>query len=216
MKQRVCTRDCYIHHNSIFSTILLSPYMVSIFYSILSSILTISIIYGITTYPLSLWIYLSFHILIVIIIYKFLLHILRDSIKDKYIEIISREWTIRVSSIILLSVYIYIFINGYRPDYLSDSLMQTIKQASNSIYSDCRYIDYILRIHIELDSSFWWITTHSSEVVKDTIIQNIIWLSFISINALAILGINRFIVQVVYFLDRLFSITPPKRRGERD
>lgn len=205
MNERLCFKECYFDKSSIISRLLLSPYFVSLFYVIISSILSLSIVYGVISYPPLLWWYFILHILLVILIFQSLIRVFRYTIRDRYIEIFAREWTIRISSLLLLGVYIYIFITGYTPTFLSDTLLGTIKNASNSISSNCLYIDYILRLNIELDSSFWWITTNSSDMIDTSISKSIIWIGFIILNTLAILGVNRFIVMIVYIVNKIIT-----------
>lgn len=205
MNERLCFKECYFDNSSIFSRLLLSPYLVSLVYLFLSSILTLSIMYGVINYPTLLWWYLIGHILSVILIYLLLIRVFSSIIRDRYIEIFAREWTIYISSIWLILVYIYIFTTGYAPDYLSSSLLETIQNASNSITSNCIYIDYILRLNIELDSSFWWIAYNSSDVIDTSISKSTIWIVFILLNALSVLGINRFIVVIVYLVNKIIT-----------
>ncbi|MFK5976036.1 MAG: hypothetical protein QM493_05975 [Sulfurovum sp.] len=213
MNERLCFKECYFDNSSILSKLLLSPYLVTIVYGIISSLLTISIIYGVINYPTILWWYLIVHILSVIVIYLILIKVFKSIIRDRYIEIFAREWTINISSLLLLSVYIYILLTGYVPSYLSSSLLETIQNASNSITSHCVYIDYILRLNIELDSSFWWITSSSSQIIDTKLSKSIIWLGFIVLNSLSILGINRFIVMIVYLVNKIIT---NKSKVEKD
>ena len=205
MNERLCFKDCYFHQSSLISRLLLSPYLVSIFYLSISSILTLSIIYGVVNYPTILWWYLIVHTIIVVLIYKLLIKLFRYTIRDRYRDILAREWTIGISSLLLICVYLYIFLTGYMPSYLNNSLEVTIANASNSISSNCQYIDYILRINIELDSTFWWITSTSSKLTDIPLAKSAIWIGFIIINVLAIVGLNRFIVTIVYIVNKIIK-----------
>ncbi len=212
MNERLCFKECYFDNSSILSRLLLSPYLVSFVYIILSSLLALSIIYGVISYPIMLWWYFVVHILLVILIYLSLIKVFNSIIRDRYIEIFAREWAINISSLLLISIYIYILLTGYIPTYLSSSLLETIQNASNSITSNCLYIDYILRLNIELDSSFWWITSNSSEIIDTSLSKSAIWLGFILLNSLAILGVNRFIVTIVYLVNKIITNTPKVKK----
>lgn len=205
MNERICFKKCYFQDNSIFSKILTSSIGVVTFYFILSMAFTFSIMYGVISFPYQIWLYLLVHIVLVTFIYKKIIKSLEHTIQDKFINIFSREWTINISSIILFFMYGYIFYNGYEPDYLVKDLVKTVENASNSISSSCLFIDYLLRLNTELDGTFWWIVSNSSETFNNETLKTAIWASFIFINSLAILGINRFIVQLVYLLDKIFS-----------
>jgi hypothetical protein len=204
MNERRCFKDCYFKESSKFSKILLSRIVVSFVYFILSIVLTLSIMYGIITYPTLLWWYLVVHVVIVIFIYKSIIKLLQNTIQARYLDIFAREWTIALSSLLLFLVYIYIFTSGYEPEYLGETLAVTMQNASNSVSSRCFYIDYILRIKMEIDGTFWWIATKSSESLANSGAKSVIWVTFITINSLAILGLNRFIVQSVYLINKFF------------
>ena len=205
MNKRRCFKNCYFQNNSIFSKILISSMGVVVFYSIFSIAFTLSIMYGVISFPYQLWLYLLIHIALVILIYKKIIKSLGGTVQDEYLNIFSREWAINITSIILFVIYAYIFYNGYEPEYLVKDLVQTINNASNSISSSCLLIDYLLRFKTELDGTFWWIVSNSSETLKSEVLKTAIWVIFIFINSLAILGINRIIVQIVYLLDKTFS-----------
>ena len=58
-----------------------------------------------------------------------------------------------------------------------------------------------LRLTTEIDASFWFMLNQGTEILKEKYFVAMVWLTFIFINGFALLGINRFIVQTVYFLD---------------
>jgi hypothetical protein len=205
MNERICFKNCYFQDKSIFSKILTSSIGVVVFYFILSIAFTFSIMYGAINFPYQIWLYLFLHVVLVIFIYKRIIKSLKDTIQDKYINIFSREWTIKISSIFLFFIYGYIFYNGYQPDYLVTGLAQTVQNASNSISSNCLFIDYLFRLNTELDGTFWWVVSNSAETFDNETLKTTIWASFIFINSLAVLGINRLIVQIVYLVDKIFS-----------
>ena len=158
MNERICFKNCYFKENSKFSKILSSRSFVSFVYFILSIVLTLSIMYGAIGFVTLLWWYLVIHIILVIFIYRNVIKLLQNTIQASYLDIFAREWTITLSSILLFLVYIYVFTSGYEPEYLGETLSITMQNASNSVSSECFYIDYILRIKMEIDSTFWWIT----------------------------------------------------------
>jgi len=205
MQDRKCFKECYFHETSLFSKILSSRFMVTIFYLIVSLFMTISIVYGVIDYPKELLIYLVFQIFIIIVLYKFLIKRLSKTIHEKFLNMFSRELTINLSTVALLLVYIYILWNGYEPSYLRESLEETIIVASNTLSSNCNLIDTILRFKIEIDSAFWWSVHTTSTTLKSEELKILLWGTFIFMNGLAILGLNRFIVQVVYLLDNFFK-----------
>lgn len=206
MQERICYKNCYFKETSFFSKVLASKIMVTVFYLITSVFLTISVMYSAIDYSIELWLYIVLHIILIIYIFKLINKLLADTIHDKLLYIFSRELTIKISATLLAIVYIYILLNSYEPSYVKDTIEGTIKAASKSIYSNCEYIDYILRLKIELDSSFWWFTSESAKNAENQDSKAAIWFAFIFINTLSVIGINRFIVQIVYWLDAKFNI----------
>lgn len=206
MQERICHKNCYINDNSILAKFLTSRIMVTFFYFIVSVFMTITIIHNILEYTFQLWFYFIVHILLVIILYRNFIKMLENTISKSFLKIYVREITINISSIILFLAYILIIIKfSYIPDYLDITLENTLKNATNSITSNCVYIDYILRIKTEIDASFWFLLNQGTSVAKEQYLVASVWLAFIFVNGLAILGINRFIVQIVYFLDNLLN-----------
>lgn len=205
MQDRMCFKNCYFNETSIFSKILSSRFMVTIFYFLVSLFMTISVMYAVIDYSLELWSYLIFHLFLVVILYKYLINLLSKTIHEKFLEMFSRELTISISTVFLLLMYIYIAWQGYEPSYLRESLKETIIAASNRLSSDCSVVNYILKLKIEIDSSFWWNIHRLSTSLESQSLKTILWLAFIFMNGLGILGLNRFIVQVIYLLNKLFE-----------
>jgi len=206
MQERLCFRDCFLRENSIFAKMLSSRWFVTFIYMVLAIMMTISALIASIDLDQKLWIYIfTLHILSVTILYKSFDYILYDSVNSSYRKLIAREWSINIMSIVLISVTIYSYYRGYEPDYLVDGLKESIINASNTISSKCEIVDSLLKIYKEIDAFFWWVITNSSRYIDDTPIKLGAWLLFFLFNSLAILGINRFIVQVIYMIDNIFE-----------
>lgn len=206
MQERICHKNCYINDTSIFAKFLTSRIMVTIFYIIVSIFMSITIMYNVLEYSFQLWIYLLFHILFVIGLYKMILKKLQNTITKSFLKIYAREITINISSLLLFIVYVLIIVKfSYIPEYLDDTIETTLQNATNSISSSCNYIDIMLRIKTEIDASFWFMLNQGTGILTEKYFIASIWLAFIFINGLAVLGMNRFIVQTVYFLDDLLN-----------
>lgn len=205
MNERLCFRDCYIIHDSLLSRVLVSRVFVIVYYIFLSLIMTLSTLYSVIDYSFLAWCYLLFHISLVVFIYKTNISILNKSIKNGYLFILSREMTVNVSSVVLFVVYAYFLLYGYEPDYLAVDINTTISNATNSIGSSCVNIDFILRLKVELDATFWWLTNQTSDHVSNSRLKLFIWIVFIIVNSLAVIGINRFVAQMVYLIDRILD-----------
>jgi len=186
---------------------LTSRILVTIIYIILSVMMSISVVYGVIEYSITVWLYIIFHIVISILIFAMLNKILKNTINEKFLFIFNRELTINISAFIFFIAYFYITINEPEPEYLIEgkSLKETITIASNSISSECYYIEVVLRFKREVDSSFWWFVKNGTMNEKNDQLRALIWMAFMIINAFAIVGINRFIVQIIYLLNLLFK-----------
>lgn len=215
IQERICIKKCFFNENSIIATILTSRILVILIYTILSILMTISLMHGVIEYGNILWTYLAVHIALVILLYGFLNKVFEQTLKDNYRSIFVREWAFNISALFLVISYIYLeFEYGYLPSYLSDTLSTTIINASNSYESSCKYINYVLKVKIEIDSFFWWMISENSDYFSNEVIKSGIWFGFLFFNSLALLGVSKFIVQTAYLLDRLFNLTGMKNKNE--
>jgi hypothetical protein len=203
--ERECFSNCYFKDDTLLAKFMTSRFFLIIIYIVLSILMTISMMYAVLDFELMFWAYLLVHIVIMVLIYKYFIGKLNKQINAKFVKILSREWTINMSSILLLIIYIYIAMNNYQPSYLTSDLESSIQLATNSIKSQCHIIDFILRLKVELDAWFWWLMVYSTDQMSNGLVKNMIWASFIVMNGLALLGINRFIAQIIYLLDKLFK-----------
>ena len=205
IQERICFKNCYFISNSFFAKILSSKIFTIVIYFIASILMSISTLYAVIGFSKTIWLYLTIHIALSTLIYKYLYIKLATTIKPNYQALFAREWTINITIPIIIIAYIYIMINDFEPTYLKESLKETWSVASNSIYSRCEIVNYFLKLQREVDSIFWWIMDNGTEHIKNRVLNISIWFSFLFINSFAILGVNRFIVQVVYLVDKIFN-----------
>ena len=205
IQERKCFINCYFISSSIFAKIFSSKFLVIIIYFIASILMTISALYIVIDFSLIIWLYLILHIALCTFIYKYLYKKLATTIRPSYLGLFAREWTINITSLIIIIVYVYTMINGFEPNYLRDSLDETWRVASSSISSRCEIINYFLKLQIELESIFWWIMDKGTENVKDKTLKIGVWIIFLLMNSFAILGVNRFIAQIIYLIDKIFN-----------
>ncbi len=203
MHERLCFKSCYFKENSFLATILSSRTFVVIVFMIISLAMTFSALYGSLEYTSALWIYLVIHIILSIFLYKFLVQRFTSMIKSSYLNIFAREWTINIMAALFILIFVYVSMYNYEPAYLRNGLSATMNAASNSISSQCEYLETILKLQKEIESVFWWVVHRSTENVEDTALKYMMWIIFLLMNSLAILGVNRFILQVIYLLDKL-------------
>jgi hypothetical protein len=203
--ERSCFISCYFNEKTLLATILTGRIFLILLFVIFSIMMTISLMYSLIDYEMKMWIYLIVQIVFMVILYKFFLRKFSKIIKEHFLEIFVRELIIKISHIFLLGFTIYLIMNGFEPDYLTHDLQSSISNATNSISSKSEITEYIFRLKREIDAIFWWSIVNSTEKMQEGAYKTLIWSSFIIINCLAILGINRFIGQIIYLLNKLFK-----------
>lgn len=202
---RDCIKNCYIKDKTIVYNILSSKIFISIISLIFSTVFTLSIFIQLIFYEYTIWLYLIFHLFIMIIIYLFLKRYIKVFITKKAINLIAMKWSINIGMVLIIISFFYITLNGYTPLYLDESLNITILNASNSVASNCPLINKIIKFKAELESIFWWITDQTTGQIDIVAIKFTLWSLFIFINSLALIGINRFIVTIIYILDQILA-----------
>ena len=207
MEERKCIRKCYFQENTLFSKLLSSHIFVTLFYIIASVTMSISTFMVSLDFSKLLWGYLVLHIILSIFMFRGLYYVFQKIFQENYQKLFAREWSVRIMAVLLISVFVYLSLNTYTPEYLTHSLKETIGKATSTVSSDCRYIEVFLQYGKSIDASFWWVVNESTEQVNNTLVKTGIWLAFLFYNSLAILGINRFIFQIIYMLNNLFDQT---------
>lgn len=205
MAERHCIKKCYFKEKSLFSRLLSSRILVTLVYMVLSLAMTVSTFVVSLDFPSWLWGYLLFHILVSVLVFRYLDHLFIHTFQEKYQSLFAREWSIRIMAVLLIGIFVYMGLNTYTPEYLTHSLKETVMRASDMVSSHCVYIEKALKIGKMIDSSFWWVINESTAQMDHTVVKSTIWLAFLFYNSLALLGINRLIMQIIYLLDRGFS-----------
>jgi len=203
MKEKKCFRNCYFKKNTFIAKILISPVLTSIFFILLSLSYTLSLMYNILTFDKTIFLSIGIFIFLVFGIYNYILRYFVDIINEKHLEIFAREFTIKISALILFCIYLFIYFNSYEPEYLRETLLETVNIATNSISSNCHFIDLILRVRIEIESQVWFLMKGSNNFLEEKNVKTIFWIGFIIVNSLSILALNRFIIQIIYLIKKL-------------
>ncbi|GAA8524680.1 hypothetical protein oki424_03480 [Helicobacter pylori] len=205
MYQRECFANCYVNKESRLFKMLHSPIMVSCFYFIFSIFTSISIAYSVLDYNWMMWGIVFLTILVCTAVFDVFEEMLKGIIKEDYLMLMSREASSLVGALFFagLSCYV-IFYHGNRPDYLRLALIDTIKAASDSIYSSCDYTDYFLKAKKMLEGFAWWgmFKAESMGMNKGFMVAG--WVVFIIYNALSGIAISRLSAQIIYCLSKYF------------
>lgn len=205
MNQKKCFRNCYFKENTLVSKVLTSPFFTIIFFLILSFSYTMTLMYNILTFEKIFYFIIVSFIVLTFLIFRFFIKIFRNIVNEVHLEIFAREVTAKITAFILFCIYFYLILNSYEPEYLKQTAIQTANAASNSIASNCKISDLILRFQAEISSQVWFLIKESNSLIPKDIMKTILWLAFIFINALSVLGLNRFIVQVIYLVNKLMK-----------
>ncbi|QKF58444.1 putative membrane protein [Aliarcobacter lanthieri] len=203
MREKHCFKNCYFKDNTFLANIVISPYLTFIFYILLSCIYTITIIYSVLSFKWYFYIFLVIFIIFLFFLYNKLSSLFSNIVKEEYLDIFIKEITIKISSFILFIIFLFYTLNSFEPSYLSNNLEESLQLATNTLASNCQYLDFILRLKIELDTYFWYFTKYGSQIIDNSYLKTTIWILFIFINTLSIIGINRFFVQIISFSKKI-------------
>ncbi|GHS33432.1 hypothetical protein VN1156_06180 [Helicobacter pylori] len=88
---------------------------------------------------------------------------LKNTIKEDYLMLMSREASSLVGALFFIGLSCYVIYTNNMPGYLKPALIDTIKAASDSIYSSCDYTDYFLKAKKMLEGFAWWGIVQSRE-----------------------------------------------------
>ena len=207
MEERHCFKKCYFNKDNTFAKkVLSSRFFVTIFYIVISIVMSVSTFMVSLDFSTLLWWYFVVHIVLSIFVIRSLNQLFKNIFQGKYQRLFAREWSIRIMSVLLIGVPAHLSLNSYTPEYLSHSLKETVINATASVSSKCGYIAEVLKYGKMIDSSFWWVISESTDHINNTVMKIGIWFAFLFYNSLALLGINRFILQIIYMLNKAFDI----------
>ncbi|GAA9095680.1 hypothetical protein BTM326_02460 [Helicobacter pylori] len=129
---------------------------------------------------------------------------LKNTIKEDYLMLMSREASSLVGIFFFAGLSCCVIYHGNMPTYLKPTLIDTIQEAGNSIYSSCDCMDYFLKTKRMLEGFAWWgmFKAESMGMNKGFMVAG--WVVFIIYNALSGIAISRLISQIIYCLSKYF------------
>ncbi|QQX49224.1 hypothetical protein [Helicobacter pylori] len=204
MHQRKCFAKCFVNKKSCLSKMLLSPIMVSCFYVIFSIFTSVSIAYSVLDYNWMMWGLVFYTILVCAAVFGVFEKMLKNIIKEDYLMLMSREASSFIGALLFVVLSCYVIYTNNIPGYLKPALIDTIKAASDSIYSSCDYTDYFLKARKMLEGFAWWgmFKAESMGMNKGFMVAG--WVVFIIYNALSGIAISRLSAQIIYWLSKYF------------
>ncbi len=181
-----------------------SPIMVSCFYFIFSIFTSVSIAYSVLDYNWMMWGLVFCTIVVCAAVFGVFEEMLKGIIKEDYLMLMSREVSSLVGTLFFVGLSCYVIYTSNIPDYLKPALRDTIKAASDSIYSSCDYTDYFLKAKKMLEGFAWWgmFKAESMGMNKGYMVAG--WVVFIFYNALSGIAISRLSAQIIYCLSKYF------------
>ncbi|QEF35662.1 hypothetical protein D2C78_07285 [Helicobacter pylori] len=202
MHQRKCFAKCFVNSESFLSKMLHSPIMVSCFYYIFSIFTSISIAYSVLDYNWMMWGIVFCTIVVCATVFGVFEEMLKSIIKEDYLMLMSREVSAFVGTLFFIGLSCYAIYHGNMPDYLKPALIDTIKAASDSAYSNCDYTSYVLEFKKMLEGVTWWgmCKAESMGLNKGFMVAG--WVAFIIYNALSGIAISRLSAQIIYCLSK--------------
>ncbi len=202
MHQRKCFAKCFVNSESFLSKMLHSPIMVSCFYYIFSIFTSISIAYSVLDYNWMMWGLVFCTIVVCAVVFGVLEKMLKSIIKENYLMLMSREVSAFVGTLFFIGLSCCVIYHGNMPTYLKPTLIDTIQEAGNSIYSSCDCMDYFLKAKRMLESVTWWgmFKAESMGLNKGFMVAG--WVAFIIYNALSGIAISRLSAQIIYWLSK--------------
>ncbi len=205
MYQRKCFADCYVDKKSRLFTMLNSPIMVSCLYFIFSIFTSVSIAYSVLDYNWMMWGLVFLTIVVCAAVFGVSEKMLKNIIKEDYLMLMSREVSSLIGAFFFAVLSCYVIYTNNIPGYLKPSLTDTIKAASDSIYSSCDYTDYFLKAKKMLEGFAWWgMLKADSMGMNKGFMHAAGWVVFIIYNALSGIAISRLIAQIIYWLSKYF------------
>ncbi len=143
-------------------------------------------------------------IVVCAVVFGALEKMLKSIIKEDYLMLMSREVSAFVGTLFFIGLSCCVIYHGNMPDYLRPALIDTIKAASDSAYSNCDYTSYVLEFKKMLEGVTWWgmFKAESMGLNKGFMVAG--WVAFIIYNALSGIAISRLSAQIIYCLSKYF------------
>ena len=95
---------------------------------------------------------------------------------------------------------VFLLISFYQapPSYIQNDLVQTIHTASNQVYSNCDFIDWISRVSNEIVAIKWWIMLKATIQSDNMYLKYIMWIVYLMGSYLMLFAFARFIAEILH------------------
>ncbi|ADI34449.1 Hypothetical protein HPV225_0361 [Helicobacter pylori v225d] len=204
MHHRRCFAKCFVNKKSRLFKMLHSPIMVSCFYFIFSIFTSVSIACSVLDYNWMMWGIVFCTIVVCAAVFGVFEKMLKNIIKEDYLMLMSREASSFIGTLFFFVLSCYVIYTNNIPGYLKPALIDTIKAASDSAYSNCDYISYVLEFKKMLEGFAWWGMFKAKSMGMNKGFMFAGWVVFIIYNAFSGIAINRLNTQIIYWLSKYF------------
>jgi len=194
--KKVCSANCFFKRDSLLYSLLTKKVFIILISMLSGMILSFILLLNVLNFTILDWTLLFIDILLIIWLYnKFdKINFLNSNIKFSVLK-----HSVSIVSAILLST-VFLIANLYQkpPHYIQDSLSSTVHEASKQVHSNCKYIDSVTGISIEISSVKWWIILKMSDNIKNTYLKATMWILYLLGNYLMLFAFARLISEMIY------------------
>jgi len=207
-----CLVDCTFQKSSLLSKILSSHLWILLYGVMAGAILTATILSHVSRGSYH-WGFLFPYILLCFVTYHLVGWLLRGTLTPVFSPLLQREWSIAILTVISLPLFVYLALEGSLPVFLVDSLEGSIQNATALTTTPCTAIAIPLQIVSQIDATLWWLVYNTTEATTSWWVKGMVWIGFILYNTIALLAINRLILQTISLVEHLSKHKESHERG---
>ncbi len=195
-----CFAKCYLNPKSSLYKIFMKSFSIFIFSFFTAFILFIALLYYIASSNVLDIFILGIDIFFLYYFRKFLLYKVRFFSESVQSHIIGNTIS-SINAIILMIIFIIITLYQTPPQYLQETLYETIQTALRDVSISCEYFSYLISFFKVIEAVKWWLLIRVSLDVKElSYIKELIWFIFLIGNYLVFFAYGKFIFGFSNFL----------------
>ncbi len=199
--KRECEANCYFKKSSFFYRLFTKRVLIFLISFIFSSILTVAFLIFVTDLTTKELIILFADIFLLILLYEILSK--NDSFEKSISPFIIKNMTAWINSIFLTILFFIFSLYQTPPEYIHDSLIQTVNASISKSFSQCEYINLLLSYIKYIQSIQWWFILKFSLTDIKSYIKEMVWIIFLIGNYLSILAFSKYILEIKTFTQRV-------------
>lgn len=201
--KKLCVANCYFKESSFFYKLLTKKIVIFIFALISGVFLSSILVLNVITFNLVDFILLSLDLVLILYLYNKFSN--NNTFKENVKEPIIKNSVSIFNSIVLMFIFSVANIYQTPPEYIQSDLIQTVKAASNNVYSNCEITDNISRLSNEIIAVKWWGMLNLTVNNNSYYIKELIWLIYLLGSYLMIFAYTRYILELISFAKEKFD-----------